>query len=193
MTDLEFGSEPECVAFLFARPLIDKLPEQLRSEIVCELASMFKAPNPELPSEGGFAAVVGRWVIRDDDLKLFEELIRALTAAAGASFLDPTKLVAPGVGVAVAAVSIFRNIWRSAAQLSQDDLVLLMAVTNAKGRIELSELATVLKPVPRRDGSVWTDENVQRGLDRLEKFPTRTGLKKFLSRDSEGKWGPEGV
>ena len=192
--DMEFGTEAACAEYLLAQIPAQTLSQEARLALASGLATQFKAPDPEVP-EGGFPVIVGRWVIRDDDLKAFEEFVRAITAAAGATFFfDHTKILAAGVGVAVAVFSIFRNARRSSAFLSNDELVILWAVKGAdRRRPRISDLVPLLADRPKSDGAPWVEESIQGTLEHLEKYPTPSGLKKFVARDAEGGWGLEGV
>ncbi|MBY3381694.1 hypothetical protein [Rhizobium laguerreae] len=156
------------------------------------IAACFKAPTPRLP-RNGFALIVSRWVVRDDDLKLYEEFVKAISAAAGATFfLDQTKILAAGVGVGVAVFSIFRNAWKSSAVLSPDEVAVLWALRREHPhRPRKADLVTLLAESTRIEG--WSEEAVQRILDKLEKYPAPTGLKKFVACDGQGGWGLEGV
>jgi hypothetical protein len=192
----EFGNETDCVNYLLSLITagVEALPSEARTPLGRRIATEFKAPTGEAPA-GGFSVVVDRWVVRDDDLKLFEEFNRALVAAAGASFfVDHTKVIAAGIGVGVAAFSIVRNGWRSTAHLSNDELVILLAIKSAEPpRPKTTDLALTLKTVARSSGEFWSESDVEQTLVLLKEYPTKSGLKKFIAQDSAGGWGVEGI
>ncbi|WP_407116184.1 hypothetical protein [Bradyrhizobium sp. LMG 9283] len=191
---LEFPSESSCADHLLSRMPQDLIPKDIASAFAHDLAARFKQPPPEAP-DGAFSIIVERWIIRDDDLKAFEELVRAATAAAGASFfLDHTKAAAAVVGIAVAVFSIIRNAIRSGAVLASDEIAVVWKLNSARPlRPSAADLASALKDRTRANGSDWTEEDARQVLERLEKYPTKSGLKKFAAKDAAGGWGLEGV
>jgi hypothetical protein len=191
---LEFTNESSCADYLLRGMPQDLIPDDIASAFAHDLAARFKQPTSPAPG-GGFSIIVERWIIRDDDLKAFEELVRATTAAAGASFfLDHTKMAAAVVGIAVAVFSIIRNAIRSGAVLASDEIAVVWKLSSARPlRPTAADLAAALKDRTRADGSAWTEEAVRQVLERLQTYPTTSGLKQFAAKDAAGGWGLEGV
>lgn len=195
MTEMKaFYSQSDCAQYLRDSSTVPAGTGEVQKVISDALASCFEEP-PRAPPHGTLGLMVRRWVVRGDDLKLYDEFVRAVTAAAGASFfMDHAKLPAAGVGVAVALVSVFRNAWRAAANVTSDEWIILLAL---KGKFPVrprkEELVSLLSGSPRRDGSAWSLEAVQKTLARLEKYPTRSGVKKFVTPDGDGGWGLESI
>lgn len=192
--DREFASESACAEYLVGEMPRDSIPSEIAVSLARELAAQFKQQTPKPPG-GGFSIILDRWIIRDDDLKAFEELIRATTAAAGATFfLDHTKAVAAAVGIAVAMFSILRNAIRSGAVLASDEIAVVWKLSSARPqRPSVADLASALKDRTRSDGSEWTEKDTLQVLERLERYPTKSGVKKFVAKDGAGGWGLEGV
>ncbi len=194
MSEAVFYSEADCAQYLRTSSNGSTLAPEVNVALSAALTPCFEEP-PKSPPPGTLGLMVRRWVVRVDDLKLYDEFVRAVTAAAGATFfLDQTKVLAAGVGVTGALGSIFRNAWRSSANVTSDEWTILLAIKEKYPlRPQKEELLSILSEHRRSDGLAWSEAAVQKTLERLEKYPTRSGVKKFVASDAEGGWGLEGI
>lgn len=195
---MEFKVIEACEAYIGPRlePGLCHLEQEMRKAFVASVATQFLSPGQSAPTKA-FALKIGRWVVRDDDLKLVDELNKALVAAAGVGFfLDGTKVSAAAItGVALAMVAVLRNAVRSSASLSDDQLAVLVALANASERPTTEALLDAIESanaaVP--EASSWDEARLKRALSILKDYPTKAGIRHFVSVDGNGGWGLEGI
>ena len=189
-----YETHAQCAA-AFSHKLSVSVLGDTHEVVASRLASQFETPASREES-AKFGLIVKRWVIRDDDLKLVEELNRAILAAAGVGFfVDSRKITAAAVaGLAVALFSVIRNASRYAARFSDDELVVLWAIKESSERLN-SETLFLSRFEGRQcaDGSVWTLALLENTLRLLKDYPTSSGVRRFIAQDGHGRWGLEGV
>lgn len=148
------------------------------------------------PRSGTFGAMVANYAIRSDEVKLFDAMSTALLAAAGAGFfvvpdtMAGSKLIAGGLGVFVAAIKFFKNLWVRGVRLDDDQVRLLTILrcnnSGGSGMTEKQILEVIQRNDPKHD-LAW----VERHLKELSEYPTPDkGITKLVSKDSQGRWRP---
>jgi len=134
---------------------------------------------------------VGRYAIREDDIKLFEVLTDGLTAAAGVGFFTQhPPLLAAKVAIGVSLAKLVRALMMRGVLLDRDTIhVLTILRCNAAaprdpGLSPEEVLHIVQRTKPECDIN-W----VQQRLDYLKDVPTRDrGNAKLASADPCGRW-----
>jgi hypothetical protein len=111
-----------------------------------------------------------RWVIRDDDLKLWDTFFKAAGAA---------------VGVLAALFAVVRAIWKKGISLTEEQHVVLMALHNHGSRVTTEALAGILG---------WDVERTKAVLNALTKMPCADGtVVAVVGQDGHGLWATAGV
>ena len=140
-----------------------------------------------------FALQVGRWVIRDEDLRLFQSIKGALLAAASAQFFLATPSVSAAAGV-VLAMAEAALASRQHGSLLTPLQAAVVAAMKASGRLMLpDEIAELIGTQASSVELAATPMKVEKALHELEAIPTRAGLTKLVECQQSGRWLLRGV
>lgn len=151
----------------------------------CELAPAHSTPALGLR--------IGRWAIRNEDLKLFASLRFTLLALADIDFFlrEPTTRVISGVVMAIVEVAYNAHAHGSVLSVHQAAVVALLKAANTP--LSVAEIAATvssrLAPI-REELSV---PEVAVVLDSLKAIPTRSGTKALVEVVGTEKWALRGV
>jgi hypothetical protein len=130
-----------------------------------------------------FHLKVGSWVIRDDDVPIFE----AVNAVASALVLTLTTagIAWPAIATALTSLaSVCWKVWRKGAHLSSRQ-VSVYGFLKAQGPMPLAALANCLK----KGGMDLTQEDVASTLDSLTEIELNDGqIVTLASKDARDQW-----
>lgn len=168
----EFSTSEESTAFLQSRIPVssEAWADAKNTALVNDIGIIAKEPLDVPPPPGGFPYLVKRyrWVIRNDDLSLFDCILEGLRGTASAGFFFAAGVSLPAqwgavVGLATVLFKICRSVLLRGKQLSPDLFAVLIALKNG-GPAATDELAERLL----KTDSKWTTIAVQNTLvDRI--------------------------
>lgn len=192
MTLLEEASTREELTKALAASLKAKgIPQEFAEEIAPQLTQEFASYEVPPLKPGTMGALVGRYAIRKDDLKVFDALTGGLTAAASASFfMAHQPVLAANVAICVSLAKLIRSLATRGAFLDRDVLsvltILKCNITSPSdpGLMPAEILEIIQRTTPEAD-LAW----LQQRLDFLKEVPTRDGAAtKLASLDASGRW-----
>ena len=127
-----------------------------------------------------------KWVIRDDDLKLFDALTKAISAAASLNFfVDKSITVGFVTTIIITVVSLFYNVARKGAKLSEEQCSVLVALKAFDIPVSANELALHMK---------LPEDSVNELLVSLQKVRLSDGsVVAIATLDGNGFWQAAGV
>jgi len=153
----------------------------------CKICAVPERSGDSVRSLG---ALVGRFAIRKDEMKLFDLIADALkTAAAAGFFVGTGPSSSAKIGIATALIQFFLRLTRRGVWLEQDE-IRLMTIVIANGRRPKDSGVTTdeVVEIMRRTGEVDASAAKQR-LERFTSMPTADGASaKLISSDSDGRW-----
>jgi hypothetical protein len=192
-----FESQAEAASFLARRAVARGTPlgadeaAWTRALAAAELADPLDRPPP---SPLAAPALVRRWVIRDDDLELFDTVVDAIVlllpgvlaagAAAGAAGASAAALVGAAGGLA----KLWQRARRKGAMLDPRERLVLAAL-HVEGPMTLDDLHLRL----RATDLSWTTTEVQQHLQRLAACPARDGTTLELVVHDGARWRTAGI
>jgi len=151
----------------------------------------------ETPSGESRRAVIPslRWVIRDEDLGLFESVSRVLQATAtGAAVLVPTG--SPVLAAAPPAIEIVTQVIKTGfairakgATLDEAEFQVLMLLREQKDGLSIQQMREKLPATKPFD----TDASLEALLHHLEKYPTHSSNVSLVWRSAAGLWYAQDV
>jgi hypothetical protein len=180
------------------------LPQQLSAvygsseKAAAALIENFEQPTfSAAPSGESRRAVIPslRWVIRDEDLGLFDSLSKVMQAAAtGAAVLAPIgspalAAVPPTIEMVTQFIKIALAIRAKGAILDEAELRVLMTLRQHRDGLSVHQLKEGLPANVPFD----SDADLEKVLHRLEKYPTRSGDVSLVWRSAAGFWHTRNV
>ncbi|MBR9911734.1 MAG: hypothetical protein GYB33_15420 [Gammaproteobacteria bacterium] len=138
----------------------------------------------------GFRIQVNRWVIKDEDLDLFDKLSpAAITAATAAA--DPSSAPALAAAVATAISSVIfiaRKLLSHSIVLSTEQYEVLIALKSYRAGADIEQIAEAM--LQRNTGQPQSlEQHIQQVLDELATIRVRAGeTRTLVNRDQTGKW-----
>jgi hypothetical protein len=184
----EFEQRADAVAFL-AEAIGDRFDRPEDAAAVAEVcADAFREQPDSGASEGAFDLVIItpiRWVIRNDDLKLFDAFFKAAGAAAGVNFFLAAATPAAIVGLLTAVFGVVRAVLKKGISLTEDQCRLLMALRGHGTPMSVSQVAGQLG---------LAEDEAKARLEALTKLRCRDGtVAAIVAEDGAGLWAPADV
>lgn len=182
-----------------AHYLVSRLPAGLDTTqgalaaIAVGLVDLFKETGFSVQAEAeARRAVIPslRWVIRNDDLALFDALGEAITASAtGAVVLASTGSLSlgaapPAIEILCQLVKVGRAVRAKGATLEPDEFQVLMALRAHTTGLSIGRLKEVL---PNR-APFDSEDSLEAQLHHLDNFPTRSGGVSLVWRSADQLW-----
>jgi hypothetical protein len=136
---------------------------------------------------------VGQWFIRDDDLKLWDAMLRGVEAMAGAQFLlvpMQGKALSAVVGVAVAFVKACHAAMKKGVKL---DPVSANIMSILRAHAEGLSIRDVREHLASRTAIEWSDDAVEELLAKLDQVRLNDGTVVSFAKDVAGLWRACGV
>lgn len=169
---LEAVSELEGVPAEFAKSLAKQI----------ELDGDF---STDVVPDGAFGAVIGKYVIRRDDLNFLEELANSVETAASIGFfavaVPAHALLAAKIGITISLLKIALRLRNRGAILDEKELQALLFVKSADSTkfVTADEVAKSLE---------WSIEKVNDTLNKLSKYPVGDGSSKAFLEQHQAGW-----
>jgi len=192
---MKFFHAQDCAAFITSHLADSTLNTQSVRYLVDQLTPEFELTDDDLLSEPAFDLIVGRWVIRDEQLDIFKCLRDAVVAMAPVNFFLNAPTTAAVTAVLAAVAGIARNALRFGTTLTPSQLV-VVAMLRASGPLLPEEIAAKLNdsnyfPNALPDG--WTSQEVATQLNSLKEALTRNGRVALVEVASDGRWNLRGL
>jgi hypothetical protein len=134
---------------------------------------------------------IARWVVRDDDLELFKVIRDAAVTLASTNYVLSSMSTAAVVSLALGVATLIRNVLRSTATLSTDEVVVMVILSKIGHPATVDEILSALRT--RESKSSWTNKRVKMVLKGLEKVVTRKDIVPLVKADARGAWSLVGV
>ncbi len=135
-----------------------------------------------------------RWVIRDEDLKLFDTILDGVKTSAGAGFfvlagLTPIGATAAAIGIAAAFLKLIYNARKKGAFLSERDYSLIATLLSEPAGLTEEEILVRLSSAE----SGWTVAMVRESLAALADVSTASGRVSMVWKSADGRWRTAGL
>lgn len=198
MQQIYFRTEDEVDIFLekyiYCIPGIEKACGRLLAQHVKEEIKEMELPDME---EGiiGFMIPQFRYVIKNEDLPVFESLFDGLKTAAGANFFmmvsteDTDKTWAAAIGVFNTLYKLYKNIKNKGKVLPFLDFQILLCLKNYPEGLELGYFRFLLE----QNDIPLSEEKLGQLLDGLSKVYMHDGSKKELVILEDGIYKAKGI
>jgi hypothetical protein len=193
-----FSSPEEATTFLCSRvPLPrDVWADHRTIALIDELGLAVKEETTDPPPPGHLSALVKRyrWVIRDDDLNLYDSILEGVKSSASAGFFYAAGISAPAhwgalVGVISSLFKVCRNVLLRSQQLSPDLFTVLIALKNG-GPATVEELSARLAET----GKNFSTSELAAMLESLKSLPMRDGTARQLAaKGYQDRWQVSGI
>lgn len=176
--ELTFDNLADCKAQWRDRLRLDAADPQT-AQLLEQLAELSEEPQEATP--GSFQLKFRSWVMRDEDLKIVESVRDSLMAIAATNFMPVNFTIATIAGISVAVLRVARECHLFGAILGHRESQLIGILKAAGEPLSPANLLVRLRP------SGWDDEDVKASIRRLKATATRSGPKKFVDEDAEGR------
>lgn len=141
--------------------------------------------STDVVPDGAFGAVIGKYVIRRDDLNALEELANSVETAASIGFfavaVPAHALLAAKIGITISLLKIVLRLRNRGAILDEEELQALLFVKSAdsdKG-VTADVVAKCLE---------WSIEKANATLNKLSKYPAGDGSSKAFVEQYQLGW-----
>jgi hypothetical protein len=185
MANQVFKKRQDCVAWLRANFGLDSASPVAEGA----LAGFADACEDTSRLGGVFEAQLGRWVIRDEDLKLFATVRDVITPMAAAGYVLSSLPAAGVTGVVLAVIDLLRKARRFGAWLTPP-YAEIVAVLRAHS--EPLTPVEILRELPHASPP-WTEQMVGEALAGLREIATKNGPVVLVQQTHDGKWCLSGV
>ena len=187
------GTKDDLASRLAARHHHEQWPALALEQMAAVFVEAGGEPLPVKSPSGGLSVLVRRYAVRSDDVKLFDCVVNALTAAAGAGFfLDRGPVAGAMTAIGVAVIRFLWQLRSNGVVLDEDRLrVLTILCANVGGPSDSGLtaeeiLGVVRRLTPERD-LAW----VEAQLASLAQCPVPSGATRALvSKDYQNRWRP---
>lgn len=161
------------------------------AEIAMDAGLLERVPVRGATPPGGAPAMINRfrWVIRDDDLALFDAIFDGVKTSASAGFFMAADLGNPAfwgavVGVTATLFKLGRNVVRKGRTLDAQTFAVLAAVKASSGITS----TTLAERLGRSHDEVLVT------LESLKSLPMKDGVsRQLVAKNEHGQWVPAGV
>jgi len=183
--DQTFEDANACRDYLNAHLALTAAGDAQKAAMLDGIAAACEEQEADAPTTPAFALRLRRWVVRDQDLKLFEALSSVVLALAAATFA-PLSLPAAGIGGLVVAVAALLNNARAhGTTITHRQVYVLTALRAAARPLTPNELLQALQAI---GGFTWALADVERELTALSEAVTPNGKKAFVEALSSGAY-----
>lgn len=170
--DVRFEDRGACEAYLADHLNLSGGDAALEAALLRGFADSCESEEDASSSAPVFDLILGTWVVRDQDLKLFDAAKDATLLLIPVLSLEKDYSVSAAVALLFAAVSLLRNGYVHGANVLPGQLLLLHTLKSAGHPLTPEELLQRLPPTP---ALTWDVDSVKRELHALSKVATRGG------------------
>ncbi|MCL2826632.1 MAG: hypothetical protein FWD72_04425 [Eggerthellaceae bacterium] len=153
------------------------------------MVDYFKSPDYGKgdSSEAGdrLISIKAKWVIRNDDLKFADTLLKAIATAAGIEFFTSAMTYTALVGFLTAVFTLFDNARKKGARITEEQCLVLIALRKSGKPVSLDDLAELLGQRSEEVGKVLLQLKALRAADGT--------IVSVVAQDGNGLWGLAGV
>lgn len=166
-------------------------PPECAGALAQAFADAFAEKILEAPS-GVLGAMVGKYAIRSDQVKLFDLIASALPAAAGVGFfIGSGPVLGAAVTIGVAIVRLAHSLATQGVTLDDGKIrvltILRFNIQRPQDRgMTVDEILEVIERTQPNYDSTW----VKQQLEELSSMPTSRGTTEIVSHDTQGRWRP---
>ena len=180
-----YSSFADCRRAVSARVEIGSLPWQ--DAILDGLARACECATAT-ERDIGYSIRLGRWAIRDDDLKVFQTLRDAIAAMASVNFFlnAPTPGAITGVVLALAQTAL--NARRCGCWLTSQQAAVLGVLASAPEPLTSQDVSAILGSVLAPEAEELSDQEVQVLLAELEAMPAKGTVSALVQRLPGNRW-----
>ncbi|MGH9906425.1 MAG: hypothetical protein ACRD8U_12685, partial [Pyrinomonadaceae bacterium] len=165
----------------------------ISTELAKQLADHWEVEYVVSGPPGSLGLLIRRkkWVIRNDDLQLFDALLDGLYASTSVGFFAAAgapklALLAPIAAFVKGVLKVGRQAWTKGVPLDSRHFAVLYAIYSNDNGLTKSELLEELNSVKRES---WTSKGVQKYLEELRSVPSRDGTpKQLVVQSPDGRW-----
>ena len=187
------GTRDELSSRLAARHQHEQWPAPALEQMAAVFVEAGGEPLPVRSPVGGLGFLVRRYAVRTDDVKLFDCVVNALSAAAGAGFfLDGGPVAAAMTAIGMAVIRFLWQLRSNGVVLDEDQVrVLTILCANVGGPsdpgLTAEEILGVVRRVTPEKDLAW----VEAQLASLAQCPVASGATRALvSQDHQNRWRP---
>jgi len=188
---MEYEQRSFCLAVVREALATDAAPTELEQRLADELTNQSEVSEPA-PDGSALRMRLGRWVIRDEDLKLFGAIRDSLVALAAVGFAFKDLPVATLVSVGLATSTVLLGVWRNIGRVKPDALVVLLALQHLGGSATIDEIHEAINPKPPTREK-WSRVTIRAHLEQLGTVPTRADVIAVVKPLADGHWVVVGI
>jgi hypothetical protein len=187
----KFIDKQDCTNYLTLELNSAGMSSELSIPIAERIADCFRDDGAFLSrSTKGFGLLLRKYVIRDDDLKLFESFKNGFIAFASIGFLSSSINVSSVAALAFSIFEIARNSLNRGVRITQVQFIILSILKYSHKRLTIHEIYDVLHKNPIATASDIDKVELKRELNRLAgKIPRMGNAVSLVFEDSDGRWG----
>lgn len=193
MPNAEFTDKSECQGRLRLALHIDAVEAEVDGQFLDGLLDGFCDACEEPPAEakpGVFRLQWNKWIIRNEDLKLFSTIKDVLIPMASVGYALPGIGPAGVTALVLALIDLLRKVLVHGCELNERQMQ-IVSVLKANNRPMSG--AEIFKQLPATESEGWTVSVVEKQLEMLQAVVSQAGLKEFVEQRPDGTWWLQGV
>lgn len=170
------------------------MPDDFAKELSKAFSDAFAQTVHPNARPGTFGLIVTNYVIRKDELEVFEAVTNTITTTAGIgvslSSEPATNVLSAKISIIAALFTFVRNLRNRGVFLDDEKLALITLLQNnfrqnEPGGMTVSE---ILEAIASNDVA-WNEKKIERNLKELSNYPTPDGsVAELVSEDSFRRW-----
>jgi len=171
--------------------LLKLSPEnEQEQQILDALVESCEVVDPAQARERRFELRVGKWVIREEDLKLFDVVKDSLTMFASGGYLLGNLTAAGITSLIVSLVRLGRDCYLNGVTITDKQLQIILTLKKEGRAIAFRDiLASLVNETP--DG--WNEPDLRKELEALKTMPSRNKKVEVVQSTSADEWFLTGI
>jgi hypothetical protein len=171
--------------------LLNLSPENEQdSRILDALVESCEVIDPSQAQKRRFELRVGKWVIREEDLKLFDVVKDSLAMFASGGYLLGNLTAAGITSFIVSLVRIGRDCYLNGVTITDNQLQIILTLKKEDRATPFKDiLALLLSETP----SKWNDVELRKELEALKTMPSRNKKVEIVQSTSADEWFLTGI
>ena len=181
----EFHKYEECRLFIEHNLKLD--PNQpVLSQALLDAFTASSLRRDDSRSTAKLRLRLNKWVIRNNDLEIFDLTRNALVSLAAVNFVVQNLTQSSLTALFLSLLKLFKTIYARGAKLSHNQIQVIYALEHFRGH--LASENKILGFLNANDNSIWTKKHLRTVLCSLMEIPTREGLVSLVQKNENNMW-----